>query len=185
MKIYFYMNFESFSNCYLVANEETKQALIIDPAKISENIINQIEDYGYTLCAALITHNHSGHTRGLLTLKKIYDIDVFAADPEIVADSTTIIKGDGTLHAAGFDVDFFSLPGHSSDSMVYKIGNVLFTGDTINAGVIGLTTSNYSRILLVAGIKSKILTHSDDTIIMPGHGPMTSVGAEKNFNIDL
>ncbi len=185
MKVYFHMNLESFSNCYIVVNDKEKKALIIDPGKIRNEMIDQIEDGGYELVAALITHNHPGHIQGLETLKKIYDIAVYAADYNIAGSSSSVIKGDGTIKTAGLNVSYFAIPGHTPDSMVYKIGNVLFTGDTISAGRIGETSSSYSRKTLITGLKTKILTQQEDTLIMSGHGPLTSVGAERMFNTDL
>lgn len=185
MKIYFHMNLEFFSNCYVVVNEFEKKAIIIDPGKVTDEIINQIEDGGYTLSAVLITHNHKGHIAGLKTLRKIYDVAVFAADSELAGSMTSVIKGDGSIKIAGMNIGYFNLPGHSSDSMVYKIGNVLFTGDTVEAGRIGDTSSAYSRKILITGVKEKILSQQDGTFIMPGHGPMTSVGAEKMYNADV
>lgn len=185
MKIYFHMNIENFSNCYLIVNEETKLAVIIDPGKINEKIINQIEDGGYELCAVLVTQNHAGNVHGIETLRRIYDIDIYAADGEVAGNATIIIKGEGVLKVAGLDIAYFALPGHSADSLVYKIGTVLFTGDSLTAGAIGETTSSYAKKTLLNGIRSKILNHQDDTIIMPGHGPLTSVGAERMYNIDL
>lgn len=185
MKVYFHMNLESFSNCYFVVNEATKQSIIIDPGKINEQLIKQIEEGDFTLCAILITHNHSGHIKGISTLKKIYDTAIYAADPEIASSPTSVIKGDGTIRIAGMNITYFSIPGHSSDSMVFKIGNVLFTGDTLHAGLIGTTNNSYAEKTLSNGIKAKLLGQQDETIIMPGHGPLTSIGAEKMFNIDL
>lgn len=185
MKAYFYMNLESFSNCYVVVNELTKQAIIIDPGKITKQIINQIEDNDLTLCSVLITHNHPGHTKGLSTLKKIYDVSVYAADLGIATNQSTVLKGDGVFEIAGLKVNHYSIPGHSSDSVVYKIENVFFTGDTLMAGTIAPTNNGYAKRILLNGIKTKILPNNDDTIIMPGHGPMSSLGAERMFNIDL
>ena len=185
MKIYFHMNIESFSNCYLVVNEATKLAIIIDPGKITKEIIAQIEDGGYELCAVLLTQNLPGHLHGLATLQKIYNVDVYAADTEVAGTKTILIKGEGVIKVAGLDVVYFALPGHAADSMVYKIGTVLFTGDALTAGALGETTSSYAKATLTNGIKTKIFTHDDDTVIMPGHGPLTSVGAEKLFNIDI
>lgn len=185
MKIYFHLNLEGFSNSYVVVNEETKKALIIDPGKITAEIINQIEGGGYQLCAVLITHNHSSHVRGLSTLRKIYKLAVYAADSEAAGSETNVINGDGSLKIAGLNVGYFAVPGHTSDSIVYKIGRVLFTGDVISAGKIGETSTSYSRRILCTGIQTKILSQQEDTVIMPGHGPPTSVGAEKQFNTDL
>ena len=184
MKIYHHLDFAKLTNCYLVVNEITKEALIIDPCKISNALIAQIEQDKYNLVAVLITHKHTNHYRGLKTLRKIYDFTVYAADNEL-ASGMNILKDEGVKKIAGLNVEYFSLPGHSADSMVYKIGSVLFTGDVIFAGTIGSSSCSYTKKHLCKGITSKILSLNDDTVIMPGHGPMTSVAAEKEFNLDL
>ena len=184
MKIYLHLDFEKLTNCYLVVNEETKQAIIIDPCKIANQLIAQIEEGNYDLMAVFITHKHENHYRGLKTLKKIYDFSVYAADNELSTDKN-VLKGEGVKTIAGLNIEYFSLPGHSADSIVYKIGGAIFTGDVIFAGKIGSSTCAFTKKYLSNGIKSKLFSLPDDTIIMPGHGPMTSVGAEKLFNLDL
>ena len=184
MKIYFHLDFESLTNSYLVVNEETKKAIIIDPVKISNALIKQIEDGKYDLIAVLVTHKHKNHYRGLKTLRKIYEFSVFAADNELASDQN-MLKGDGTKIIADLNVEYFSLPGHSSDSIVYKIGSVLFTGDVLFAGSLGSSSCAYTKKYMANGIKSKLFTLNDDTVIMPGHGPMTCIGAEKQFNMEL
>ena len=72
MKIYSHLNTGGFSNTYIIANENTKEAIIVDPGKISEEIITQIEENDLDLVAILITHNHGSHVFGLKTLMKIY-----------------------------------------------------------------------------------------------------------------
>ena len=185
MKIYFHITIETLSNCYVVVNEHTKEALIIDPGKITKEMINQFEDNGYIPKAILITHNHPGHIRGLTTLLKIYQVEIYSAESKIAGFQTNVIGGEGKLNLCGLDVFYFSVPGHTPDSMVYKIESVLFTGDVIGAGKIGPTNSNYSKIILNRGIEQKILTENEDTTIMPGHGPLTTVAAERSFNIDI
>ncbi len=185
MKIYFHMNIESFSNCYVIVNEETNEALIVDPGKITKEMIVQLETNHYKPVAVLVTHNHADHLRGLTTLLKIYDADVYAAETNVLGIQTKFIHGEGKLLLAGLEVEYFPVPGHSPDSLVYKIGSVLFTGDAIGAGTIGETNSNYSRMILKRGIEQKILTQTEDTTIMPGHGPLTTVAAERSFNIDI
>ena len=82
-------------------------------------------------------------------------------------------------------VQYITLPGHTADSMVYKIGNVFFTGDSISAGRIGSTNSSYSSHILRLNLNEKILSQQENTVIMPGHGPPTTVGAERRFNKDV
>lgn len=184
MKLYFHYNAESFSNTYLVANEDTMEALIIDPSEITTKLIDQIEQGKYTLKAALITQKNVYHTAGLITLKKIYDIEVYAADAEISGEET-ILYGDGQFNVCGLEVDYFSMSGHSSDSLVYKIGNGLFTGDVISAGLIGDSSCNYNHTRLVNEIHEKIFSMPPSNLLFPGRGPLSSVGAEKMFNIKL
>lgn len=185
MKIYFHLNLEGFSNCYIIANPERKEAVIIDPGKVTNQIIRHIEDDKYTLCAVLVTHNHGSHTRGLSTLRKIYNPEIYAADYETAGPDTNVLKGNGVIHAAGFTIGYMSVPGHSPDSMCYKIGKVIFTGDVLSAGKIGDTNNTYARSMLISNVQTKILSQQDDITIMPGHGPPSSIAAEKEFNLDL
>lgn len=182
MKVYFHLSIEGFSNCYIVANEETKEVLIIDPGVITNNIIEQIEREQYKLVGILITHNHKSHIRGLRTIRKIYTPVIYAADYEVAGSDTFLLKGDGIIRVAGLSVGYMSIPGHSHDSLVFKIGQILFTGDVITAGLIGNTNSYYSKKILLANVKSKILSQQTDIILMPGHGPPSSVEAERHFN---
>lgn len=187
MKIYFHLCIEEFTNCYIVCNDDpaVKQALIIDPGKISNEMIAQLEDGGYELKAVLITHNHTSHTKGLKTLQKIYSPTVYGADTDLPSKNIIELHGDGTLLLAGLKIEYFSVPGHTADSMAFKIGDVIFTGDTIFNGTIGETSSQYSKRTLINSIQQKILSQNNDCIIMSGHGPPTTVLAEKSFNIDL
>ena len=185
MKVYFHLNLEGFSNCYIVVNESTSEAIIVDPGKITEEIISRIEDNHLKLSAVLITHNHGSHAGGLHTLRKIYSPKIFAADWEVAGQDTTVISGDGTIKIAKMLVKYMSLPGHTSDSVVYEIGNILFTGDILSAGEIGSTNSSYSEYILKSNIEKKIFSQQDNVILMPGHGPPTTLGAVKAFTADF
>ena len=182
MKIYFHLNLAGISNCYIVINETTKEAIMIDPCKINQEMIKQLEIGPFNLVAALLTHNHKSHIRGLNTLKKIYNPKIFAADFDLAGTEETILKGDGTIHIAGFDINYYALPGHSPDSMAYKIEKKIFIGDAISAGLLGNTSSSYARRTLISNLNTKIMNQHDSIILMPGHGPPVTIGAEKKFN---
>lgn len=182
MKVYFHFNIDGFSNCYVITNEKTMEALIIDPGKITKEILEQLESGPYELTAVLITHKHKSHIRGLSTIKKIYTPKIYAADFDIAESEETILNGDGVIYVAGLPVRHLALPGHSADSMAYKIGHMVFTGDTIFAGMISSTSSTYARRTLISNLKTKIMSQQDDIILMPGHGPPSTLAAEKNFN---
>ena len=181
MKIYFHLNLGGFSNCYVIVNERTNDAIIIDPGQITDDIISRIEENHLKLDAVLITHNHGSHVLGLKTLRRIYSPKIIAADWEVASDDTTVITGDSKSRLAKMMVHYMSVPGHTADSVVYKIENVIFTGDVLSAGSIGSTNSSYSEYILRSNIEQKIFSQQDGTIIMPGHGPPTTLGALKAF----
>ncbi len=186
MKVYFHMCLEEFTNCYVIANDDPRvmEAIIIDPGKISKEIITQLEVNHYKLTSVLVTHNHTHHVRGLSTLNKIYTPQVYAADYEVEGCHTNLIRGDGKLNLAGLEVEYFSLSGHSVDSMIFKIGNLIFTGDAISAGTIGNTSGAYFKKMLSSNIEKKIFSQCDELILMPGHGPPSTIAAERYYNMD-
>ncbi len=184
MKIYFHLNLEGFSNCYVVVNEQAKEAIIIDPGKITDGIISQIEDEGIKLSAVLITHNHGSHVDGIKTLRKIYNPKIYAADWEVAKDDTQVLMGSGKIKTAKMIVRYSTMPGHTADSVVYGIGNMLFTGDVLFAGSMGSTNSSYSEVILRTNIENNIFSQQDGVILMPGHGPPSTVEAARLYTLD-
>lgn len=181
MKVYFHLNVAGFSNCYLVVNEETKEAIVVDPGEITEELISQIEENFLTLIGILVTHNHGSHVDGIKTLRKIYSPEIFAADWEVAKNQTTVINGDGKIKVAHLNVHYMAIPGHTSDSVVYKIENLLFTGDVLFAGSLGSTNSSYSKFILQSNINQKIYSQQDGLVLMPGHGPPITLEAAKMY----
>ncbi len=185
MKIYYHYSLEGFSNGYLVANEETREAVMIDPGAITPRILEQIEKAPYKLSAVLVTHNHESHHRGLETLLRIYAPRIYAADSELKGIPVTMLQGNGTFLAAGFAIRYYSTPGHSPDSLMYQIEHVLFTGDSLSAGRLGSTNNVYGTRNLKTHLRKKMLNQEDSIILMPGHGPPSTIGAERLYNTEL
>ena len=181
MKVYFHLNLKGFSNCYVVVNEKAKEAIIIDPGKITEGIIKQIENDNLKLTAVLITHNHGSHVDGIKTLRKIYNPKIYAADWEVAKNDTNVLMGDGKIRVAKMNVRYMTIPGHTADSVVYGIGNIFFTGDVLFAGSMGSTNSSYSEFILRTNIENNIFSQQDGVILMPGHGPPTTLEAARMF----
>ena len=184
MKVYFHLNLSGFSNCYVVVNEEAGEAIIIDPGKITDGIISQIEDNNLKLTAVLVTHNHGSHVDGIKTLRKIYNPKIYAADWEVAKNDTNVLMGDGKIRVAKMVVRYMTIPGHTADSIVYGIGNLLFTGDVLFAGSMGSTNSSYSELILRTNIENNIFSQQDGLVLMPGHGPPSTVEAARLFTID-
>lgn len=100
----------------------------------------------------------------------------------------TPLAGRETVRVAGLTVAAIPVPGHTPGSMTYRLTrgdepDVLFTGDTLFAGTIGRTDlPGGSAERIIRSIATEILTLPDDTVVLPGHGPATTVGAERRFN---
>jgi glyoxylase-like metal-dependent hydrolase (beta-lactamase superfamily II) len=185
MKIYHHYSLYGFSNVYLVGNDDTKEALVVDPAEMNAALLGHIEKNDYALKAVFVTHNHPHHVRGLKTLLKIYDAQVYAANASVAGFPCRALRDGESVSTCGVSVDVFSVPGHSPDSLVFRIDGMLFTGDALHAGLIGKTLSSYNAVTLADRLKSKILDQADEYVILPGHGPPSTVGTERRFNVGL
>lgn len=185
MKIYQHYSIYGFSNGYIVGNDEMHEALIIDPAEVTTTMIDQIENKKYTLKAVLITHNHIHHVRGLKTLMKIYSPECYASDTKIFGFPCRKLRDGDTFEVAGFGIKAIAIPGHSQDSISYIIESAFFTGDAIHSGVIGKTTSSFNAVALAQRLRARLEALPEDMLIFPGHGPPSTVGTERKFNIGL
>jgi glyoxylase-like metal-dependent hydrolase (beta-lactamase superfamily II) len=186
----------SFSNCYVLGTDFStsteksqdappREAVIIDPGCMDVTILKFIEDNDYNVRGVLITHDHPNHVRGLRTLKRIYDTDIYAMN-QIVSDyKTTLVQNRDIIYIGSFRFEVISVPGHSSDSTVFKIDNLLFTGDALSAGLIGKTVSTYGAAIQVTALQSKIFSLAGDFTVLPGHGPPSSLEAERRFNAGI
>ncbi len=180
MKIYFHFSPSVFANSYLIGNEQTKEALIIDPCKITYKIIDQIETNGFDLKAVLITRSHDrSNENGTKTILKIYPAAVYAENSDIDGIKTQTLKGDGVIETAGFAVKHFSIPGHA---VIFQIENIIFSGEALSAGMIQKMPGLYALKNLKTNLQNKIMAQADETIIMPAFGPPTCIGTEKRFN---
>jgi len=194
MKLFFHYCSYGFSNCYILGAEasdsgqnsnEPMDAIIIDPGSMDEKILRTIENNNFNLRSALITHDHPHHVKGLRTLKRIYDAEIFGINQIIQGQKATMVKDGDKVNISGFDIEVISIPGHSSDSAVYMIGSVLFTGDVLTAGLVGSTFSSYGAVTQMNKLRGRLLSLPDDYIVLPGHGPPTTLEAERRYNTDI
>ena len=185
MKLFFQYCSYGFSNCYVLGSEDTKMAIIVDPGSIESITLENIENNNFDLKAVLKTHDHLSHVRGLRTLKRIYNAEVFAVNQSIMDHKTTMVKDGDMFNIAGFRIEVISIPGHSSDSVVYRIGGLLFTGDVLTAGLVGSTASAYGAATQMDKLRSRLLSLPGDYVVLPGHGPPSTLEAERRFNISI
>jgi len=190
MKLFYQYCSFGFSNCYVIGTDRIKHgqqnaAVIIDPGSIENVILDTIENNNMDVKAVLITHDHLSHVRGLRTLMRIYNIEVFAVNQSILDHKTTVVKDGDKLFIGGFTVEVISIPGHSADSVVYRVGDMLFTGDVLTAGLVGSTASAYGSATQMNNLRSRLLSLPGDYLVLPGHGPPSTLEAERRFNTDI
>lgn len=184
MRIYAHFSTENLANVYVVADEDGN-GVVIDPAYIDKELLEIIEDRGISIKAVLITHRHESHTAGVGTLKKIYSFDIYAANSEIEGFQTRTVHDGDRIRIGDLDMEALLVPGHSIDSIVYRIDYAIFTGDTLFSGTVADTKGYIEKSLLLKSIRRQLMTLPDATIIYPGHGPISKIRIERMYNVDL
>ena len=187
MKLFSHYCTFGFSNCYILGADfpESRDAIVIDPGSMDKQILECIESNNFDLKGVLITHDHNNHIHGLRTLSLIYNTKIYAVNRVIMEQNTITVKDRDIIKIGVFAAEVISIPGHSSDSAVYRIDNMLFTGDVLTAGLVGRTDSAYGAAVQIDNLRSRVLSLPGDYSILPGHGPPSSLEAERRFNMGI
>jgi glyoxylase-like metal-dependent hydrolase (beta-lactamase superfamily II) len=187
VKLFFHYCSYGFSNCYVLGTDppEKRSAVIVDPSVMDKQILYFLEKNNYALQGVLITHDHIKHVRGLRTLKRIYETEIFAVNPYINEHRTTMVRDGENVSIGPFKVEVITVPGHSSDSAVFRIDRMLFTGDVLSAGLVGRTASAYGAAVQMTALRSKILSLPGDFTILPAHGPPSTLETERRYNAGI
>ena len=175
---------EKDTNCYVVACSETNEAVVIDAGDDAPKILAQLG--GLSVRWICFTHGHPGHTGAKDAVKAA----IQGTTAMHLADATAMLKsadryllaGD-TLPFGAFTLEVRLTPGHSPGGLSFRVGNHLFTGDTLLAGKIGrvdLPGSSPQQMLL--SLHGRLLTLPDNTVVYPGHGPNSTIGTERVGN---
>lgn len=190
------------SNCYLVACEDTKEAIIVDPGEYKKEISDAINEENYILRNIIFTHGHGDHIAGAEKLKEEFGASIMAhecevemiKDPrmnmssmmscnDVSLDVDRQLKDGDTIDFANTKIEVIHTPGHSKGGICLKINEHLFTGDTLFPGSIGRTDflgGDYDEI--ISSIKGRLMTMSGSTKVHPGHGNSSSIAKEKLMN---
>lgn len=197
------------TNCYLAGSERSGEAIVVDAPPDPEGVGSLLARHGMAPVALLITHGHIDHVGGARRVVQKFAVSAYlhpddewlARDPASqirnlmgfaapageyeAPDRFTLLADGDTLHLAGLGVQVLHTPGHTPGHCCFQVPaeGVLFSGDQLFAGSIGRTDlpgGDYAT--LMRSMEEKVLPLADDTSVLPGHGPATTLGSERRSN---
>ena len=197
-----------YKNGYVVACEHTAEAVVIDPGDEVPDLIDAVERHKLGVKAILLTHAHLDHVTGVGRAKAAFDVpvwlhrdDLFLYDEAVSQarlfgmtidrppDVDRFYEPDVRLTFGRYAVDVLPTPGHCPGGVCLAIGpqdsdkRQLFVGDTLFAGSIGRTDLPGGDMdVLLQSIRRVLFAFPDDTQVYSGHGPVTTIGAERRSN---
>lgn len=190
------------TNCYWLEDETSRQAILFDPGAGPEPVIEALR--GYEVQAIILTHGHWDHISGVQQLKEATGAPVWISafeqhwltDPTLnrsayvpgVAPITgpapdRLLSEGESFTFAGQEFQVLHTPGHTPGSLSFVSQGFVIVGDALFRGSIGRTDlPGGSLAELTRSIKTKLFTLPDEMVVAPGHGPATTIGAEKEYN---
>jgi len=191
-------------NCTILGDEDAGEAIVIDPGDDIRKIHKRLSELGLKLKQILVTHAHIDHVGGALKLKRLTGAPIFLNEndlpqlkmmaaqaawlgietPETAPPDESLNDG-LVVGLARFPAQVIHTPGHTQGSVCLHFAplKLLVAGDTLFAGSIGRTDlpgGNFDQI--IRSIRAKVLALPDETQVLPGHGPTTTIGDERESN---
>jgi glyoxylase-like metal-dependent hydrolase (beta-lactamase superfamily II) len=189
-------------NCYILASNKTKEAIIVDPGDDPERVMEVVKDMGVTVKIIANSHGHADHILGVAGVQEstgakflIHQSDLALLDQgsesarQMGREGVTVPAPDGyvqdgdSVGVAGLDLQVIHTPGHTPGSVSYYVNGLLFSGDTLFRGSIGRTDfagGDYDQEM--QSIVNRLLQLPEETIVLPGHMLETTIGQEKGTN---
>lgn len=191
------------TNCYFVYREGTNDVIFFDPADKGDYIYETLKEKGLHVKGILLTHGHFDHIWGCNKLRELSGAPIYAYEEEKVLceDAVTnvsdqvgrpytvvpdrYLKDGEEISIASMTCRLIATPGHTIGSCCYYFeeADMLIAGDTLFEESVGRTDlATGSAGTLIRSIKDKLFTLPDDTKVYPGHGDITTIGHEKQYN---
>jgi len=191
-------------NCSVIGDESTHEGLVIDPGDNIEDVVSIVRKHNLQIKQIVITHAHIDHVGGAMKLRaatgaaillnqndyallKMLDAQaawIGVAPPGKVEIDHSVAQAD-SIKTGSLSADVIHTPGHTEGSicLYFPAEKKLIAGDTLFAGSIGRTDlpgGSFEKI--IRSLHDKVLELPDDTVVIPGHGPLTTIGDERQSN---
>ncbi len=195
------------TNCYILRESEAaKDCLIVDTGLEAGALVDFLQKHNLNPAAVVLTHGHADHIAGLVVLRqsfpgiKVYihkldagmlteaenNMSTLAGMPFSTEPADGFIEEGDKIEQANIKLEILHTPGHTPGgiSLYSREDRLVFVGDTLFAGSVGRTDiPPYGNMeQLIRGIREKLLTLPDETVVCPGHGPSTTIAQEKTHN---
>jgi glyoxylase-like metal-dependent hydrolase (beta-lactamase superfamily II) len=191
------------TNCYIVADEDTREAIIIDPGGDAERILETVERLEFDVRLIVNTHGHVDH---IMANREVMDatrapLAIHPDDASMLTNplrsfsflmgrfrpspaASVQLQEGGQVQVGTIVLEVLHTPGHSpgSVSLWCAAEKVLFSGDVLFNMGIGRSDLGGNHAVLLQSIREKLFTLPDDAVVYPGHGPRTTIGYEKSHN---
>lgn len=168
------------ANAFVVACEESGEALLVDAGDFDRDIEDFLNEKRLRLSTIFITHDHYDHTGGLAAILGRHNAVVLSGSGN--GSTGQRVKHDTEVRIGRLTGRVLATPGHTNDGVSLLFPGMVFTGDALFSGSIGGVTSPQDGKREVDHIRENIFTLPDDYEIHPGHGPSSTVGIERRYN---
>ena len=188
------------TNCYLLGDEGSKKAAVIDPGDHGKKIYELLKQDGYTPEMILLTHGHFDHVDGVRDfLAASGSIPVYISEKDYPScptnfhisacgdgrgelDEVRFLKEGDTLTLGSLTIHVLETPGHTGGGLTYQVEDVLFTGDTLFEGSCGRTDFANSSVPAMYASLKKLGALEGDFRVCPGHGGVSTLARERQSN---